>query len=226
MTKISCKSANPRDLIAFKNSLEMIPHIKNQIGHFKCDVFRQCFEQMDDLKDLYNLVDTAIIDDPPITMRDGGMIKDGFSAEADELRNAKIKGKEWLAELESREKEKTGIKNLKVKYNKVFGYYLEVTNSFKNLVPAEWVRKQTLTGSERYTTDELKHLEDIILGAEDKLYSLEYDLFCEVRERIAAEVVRIQNTAKAVAMIDVYASLSVVATQNNFVRPKINEKVL
>ncbi len=165
-----------------------------------------------------------IIDDPPITMRDGGMIKDGFSAEADELRNAKIKGKEWLAELESREKEKTGIKNLKVKYNKVFGYYLEVTNSFKNLVPAEWVRKQTLTGSERYTTDELKHLEDIILGAEDKLYSLEYDLFCEVRERIAAEVVRIQNTAKAVAMIDVYASLSVVATQNNFVRPKINEK--
>ena len=188
------------------------------------DVFRQCFEQMDDLKDLYNLVDTAIIDDPPITMRDGGMIKDGFSAEADELRNAKIKGKEWLAELESREKEKTGIKNLKVKYNKVFGYYLEVTNSFKNLVPAEWVRKQTLTGSERYTTDELKHLEDIILGAEDKLYSLEYDLFCEVRERIAAEVVRIQNTAKAVAMIDVYASLSVVATQNNFVRPKINEK--
>ena len=224
MTKISCKSANPRDLIAFKNSLEMIPHIKNQIGHFKCDVFRQCFEQMDDLKDLYNLVDTAIIDDPPITMRDGGMIKDGFSAEADELRNAKIKGKEWLAELESREKEKTGIKNLKVKYNKVFGYYLEVTNSFKNLVPAEWVRKQTLTGSERYTTDELKHLEDIILGAEDKLYSLEYDLFCEVRERIAAEVVRIQNTAKAVAMIDVYASLSVVATQNNFVRPKINEK--
>lgn len=224
MTKISCKSANPRDLIAFKNSLEMIPHIKNQIGHFKCDVFRQCFEQMDDLKDLYNLVDTAIIDDPPITMRDGGMIKDGFFAEADELRNAKIKGKEWLAELESREKEKTGIKNLKVKYNKVFGYYLEVTNSFKNLVPAEWVRKQTLTGSERYTTDELKHLEDIILGAEDKLYSLEYDLFCEVRERIAAEVVRIQNTAKAVAMIDVYASLSVVATQNNFVRPKINEK--
>ena len=224
MTKISCKSANPRDLIAFKNSLEMIPHIKNQTGHFKCDVFRQCFEQMDDLKDLYNLVDTAIIDDPPITMRDGGMIKDGFSAEADELRNAKIKGKEWLAELESREKEKTGIKNLKVKYNKVFGYYLEVTNSFKNLVPAEWVRKQTLTGSERYTTDELKHLEDIILGAEDKLYSLEYDLFCEVRERIAAEVVRIQNTAKAIAMIDVYASLSVVATQNNFVRPKINEK--
>ena len=181
MTKISCKSANPRDLIAFKNSLEMIPHIKNQIGHFKCDVFRQCFEQIDDLKDL-------------------------------------------LAELESREKEKTGIKNLKVKYNKVFGYYLEVTNSFKNLVPAEWVRKQTLTGSERYTTDELKHLEDIILGAEDKLYSLEYDIFCEVTERIAAEVVRIQNTAKAVAMIDVYASLSVVATQNNFVRPKINEK--
>ena len=121
---------------------------------------------------------------PPITMRDGGMIKDGFSAEADELRNAKIKGKEWLAELESREKEKTGIKNLKVKYNKVFGYYLEVTNSFKNLGSGlNGYESRLLPNSERYTTDELKHLEDIILGAEDKLYSLEYDLFCEVREQ-------------------------------------------
>ncbi len=224
MTKISCKSANPRDLIAFKNSLEMIPAIKQIIGHFKSDLFVQAYEKMDDLQDLYQLVDRAIIDDPPIAMREGGIIKDGYSQEADEFRKAKTDGKEWLAQLEAREKEQTGIKNLKVKFNKVFGYYLEVTNSFKNLVPDNWVRKQTLTNAERYTTDELKKLEDVILGAEDKLYSLEYDLFAEVREHIASEVVRIQATAKAIAMIDVFASLSLVAEQNQFVRPKMNEK--
>lgn len=139
-------------------------------------------------------------------------------------RRAKTEGKEWLAQLEERERNNTGIKNLKVKYNKVFGYYLEVTNSFKSMVPDSWVRKQTLTNSERYTTDELKHLEDVILGAEDKLNSLEYDLFSQVREHIATQVVRIQSTAKAIAMIDVFASLSVVAMQNNYVKPKINEK--
>jgi DNA mismatch repair protein MutS len=224
MTKISCKSANPRDLIAFKNSLEMLPYIKNIIGHFDSPLFKECFERLDDLQDLYHLVDIAIIEDPPITMRDGGMIKEGYSKEADELRKAKTDGKEWLAQLETREKEKTGIKNLKVKYNKVFGYYLEVTNSFKSMVPEEWVRKQTLTNAERYTTDELKHLEDVILGAEDKLCTLEYDLFSEVRETIALEVLRIQNTAKALASIDVFASLSLVSQQNNFVKPKINEK--
>ena len=224
MTKISCKTANPRDLIAFRNTLEMIPHIRRIVGGFKTSMFVECFDKMDNLSDLYKLVLSAIVDEPPISLRDGGMIKEGYSQEADELRNAKIKGKEWLSELEMREKERTGIKNLKVKYNKVFGYYLEVTNSFKDKVPPEWVRKQTLTNAERYTTDELKHLEDVILGAEDKLYSLEYDLFCDVREKIAKEVVRIQNTAKAVAMVDALVSLSVVATQNNYVKPKINDK--
>ena len=224
MTKISCKIANPRDLIAFRNTLEMIPHIKRIIGNFKAPMFTDCFNKMDDLSDLSQLVLFAIVDEPPISVRDGVIIKEGYSDEADELRNAKIKGKEWLSELEMREKERTGIKNLKVKFNKVFGYYLEVTNSFKDKVPPEWVRKQTLTNAERYTTDELKHLEDVILGAEDKLYSLEYDLFSEVREKIAAEVVRIQNTAKSVAMVDALVSLSVVATQNNYVKPKINDK--
>ena len=224
MTRISCKTANPRDLIAFRNSLEMLPHIKNIIGHFGSEMFKDCFEKMDDLGDLYRLIDSAIVEEPPITIREGGIIKDGFSAEADELRNAKTEGKEWLAQLEARERENTGIKNLKVKYNKVFGYYLEVTNSFKNMVPASWVRKQTLTNAERYTTDELKHLEDVILGAEDKLCGLEYELFCGVRDKIADEVTRIQATAKAVAMIDVFTSLSVVSQQNNYVRPKINEK--
>mgnify|MGYP000936301732 FL=1 len=224
MTKISCKSANPRDLIAFRNSLEMIPYIKNIIGTFKSNLFKEAFEKMDDLQDLYHLIDSAIVDDPPIAMRDGGIIKEGYSEEADRLRKAKTEGKEWLAQLEEREKENIGIKNLKIKFNKVFGYYLEVTNSFKNLVPDNWVRKQTLTNAERYTTEELKKLEDVILGAEDKLYSLEYDLFAQVRETIAAEVLRIRNTAKSIAMIDVFAALSVVAQQNGYVRPSINEK--
>ena len=199
MTKISCKSANPRDLIAFRNSLEMLPYIKKLIGTMESDLFAECFANLDDLADIYSLISSAIVEEPPITIREAGIIKEGFSKEADELRRAKTEGKEWLAQLEAREKEATGIKNLKVKYNKVFGYYLEVTNSFKNLVPADWVRKQTLTNAERYTTDELKKLEDVILGAEDKLCSLEYDLFNEVRDSIAAEVRRIKSTARAIA---------------------------
>lgn len=224
MTKISCKSANPRDLIAFRNSLEMLPHIKKLIGTMESDLFAECFANLDDLADIYSLISSAIVEEPPITIREAGIIKEGFSKEADELRRAKTEGKEWLAQLEAREKEATGIKNLKVKYNKVFGYYLEVINSFKDLVPADWVRKQTLTNAERYTTDELKKLEDVILGAEDKLCSLEYDLFNEVRDSIAAEVRRIKSTARAIAEIDVYTALSVVAQQYNYVKPAINEK--
>lgn len=224
MTKISCKSANPRDLIAFRNSLEMLPHIKKLIGTMRSDLFADCFANLDDLADIYSLISSAIVEEPPITIREAGIIKEGFSKEADELRRAKTEGKEWLAQLEAREKEATGIKNLKVKYNKVFGYYLEVTNSFKDLVPADWMRKQTLTNAERYTTDELKKLEDVILGAEDKLCSLEYDLFNEVRDSIAAEVRRIKSTARAIAEIDVYTALSVVAQQYNYVKPAINEK--
>lgn len=224
MTKISCKSANPRDLIAFRNSLEMLPYIKKLIGTMESGLFAECFANLDDLADIYSLISSSIVEEPPITIREAGIIKEGFSKEADELRRAKTEGKEWLAQLEAREKEATGIKNLKVKYNKVFGYYLEVTNSFKDLVPADWVRKQTLTNAERYTTDELKKLEDVILGAEDKLCSLEYDLFNEVRDSIAAEVRRIKSTARAIAEIDVYTALSVVAQQYNYVKPAINEK--
>ncbi|MBO5458953.1 MAG: DNA mismatch repair protein MutS, partial [Lachnospira sp.] len=224
MTKISCHSANPRDLIAFRNSLEMLPHIKRIVGEMKSELYRDIYDRLDDLQDIYSLIDSAIVEEPPITVREGGIIKEGFSKEADELRNAKTQGKEWLTQLETREKEATGIKNLKVKYNKVFGYYLEVTNSFKSLVPENWVRKQTLTNAERYTTDELKKLEDVILGAEDKLYSLEYDLFNQVRDKIAEEVRRIKATAKAIAETDVFAALSVVAQQNNYVKPSINEK--
>ena len=224
MSKISCKSANPRDLIAFKSSLEMLPYIKGLLKSFKSELIESTFEQLDDLQDLYKLIDDAIVDEPSILIREGGIIKDGFHEDADRLRKAKTEGKNWLAELESREREKTGIKGLKIKYNKVFGYYLEVTNSYKGLVPAEYIRKQTLSNAERYTTDELKNLEDIILGAEDKLFSLEYNLFVNVRDTIASEVLRIQNTAKAIAKIDVYASLALVAERNNYIKPKINEK--
>ena len=222
--RISYKTANPRDLLAFRNSIAMVPHIKRLLGEFTSDALKELAEDLDLLEDLNDLITRAIVEEPPITVREGGMIKDGYNEEADRLRHAKTEGKTWLAELEARERDSTGIKNLKVKYNKVFGYYFEVTNSFKDLVPEYFIRKQTLTNAERYTTDDLKNLEDVILGAEDKLFSLEYDLFCEVRDAIAAEVVRIQKTARAIAAIDVFASLSTVATRNNYVKPQINEK--
>lgn len=222
--RISYKTANPRDLISFKNSLKMLPYIKQILKEFTSSLVKELDSDLDCLEDLYQLLDKAIVEDPPVTVREGGIIKEGFNEDADKLRHAKTEGKTWLAELESRERDKTGIKNLKVKYNKVFGYYFEVTNSFKDLVPDYFIRKQTLANAERYTTDELKDLEEIILGAEDKLFSLEYELFCQVRDEIAAQVVRIQKTAKAIAGIDVFASFSVVATKNNYVKPAINEK--
>ncbi|HBM48271.1 MAG TPA: DNA mismatch repair protein MutS [Lachnoclostridium sp.] len=222
--RISYKTANPRDLLAFRNSIAMVPHIKQLLGEFTSDELKELTEELDPLEDLNDLISRAIVEEPPITVREGGMIKDGYNEEADRLRHAKTEGKTWLAELEARERDSTGIKNLKVKYNKVFGYYFEVTNSFKDLVPEYFIRKQTLTNAERYTTDELKNLEDVIMGAEDKLFSLEYDLFCEVRDAIAAEVVRIQKTARAIAAVDVFVSLSTVATRNNYVKPQINEK--
>lgn len=224
--RISYKTANPRDLISFKNSLEMLPYIKKILEEFNSEMLMNLQEELDPLTDVNDLINRAIIDDPPITVREGGIIKEGFHEEADKFRHAKTEGKSWLAELESREKEKTGIKNLKVKYNKVFGYYFEVTNSFKDLVPDYFIRKQTLANAERYTTDELKELEDVILGAEDKLYTLEYQLFTEVRDSVAAQVLRIQKTARAIAGVDVITSLSSVATRNNYVKPCINEKGL
>lgn len=222
--KISYQSANPRDLIAFKSSLSMLPHIKYILNDFKAPLLQELCGQIDPLEDLCSLIEKAIIDDPPLAMKEGGIIKDGYHAEVDKLRKAKTDGKTWLAQLEQKEREKTGIKNLRIKYNKVFGYYLEVTNSFKSMVPDYYVRKQTLTNAERYSIPELKELEDLILGAEDKLFALEYELYCDVRNRIADEIVRIQMTAKAVAAVDVFTSLALVAERNQYVRPKINEK--
>jgi DNA mismatch repair protein MutS len=221
ITRVTYMTANPRDLIAFRNSLAMLPAIKSLLDDFDCRILKAIRDDLDPLTELHDLIERSIVEEPPISVRDGGMIKEGYNEEVDRYRHAKTEGKTWLAELETREREKTGIKNLKIKYNKVFGYYLEVTNSYKKLVPEYFTRKQTLANAERYITPELKELEDMILGAEDKLVTLEYDLFCEVRNKIAAEVVRIQRTAKAVAGIDVFASLALVAEQNRYVRPNV-----
>ncbi len=222
--RIAYHTNSPRDLVAFRNSLQMLPPIRTVLSGFQSDLLRNIYEQMDSLSDLADLIGRAIVDDPPIVVREGGIIREGYSEEADQLRRAKTDGKTWLAELEAKEKERTGIKNLRIRYNKVFGYYLEVTNSQLGLVPDDYQRKQTLTNAERFTTPRLKELEAQILGAEDRLNSLEYDLFCEVRERIAGEVVRVQKTAKAVALLDVFTSLAYVADANRYVRPQINEK--
>ncbi len=223
VTRVTYLSANPRDLIAFKNSIAMLPPIKALLTDFRGAMLTEIENDMDSLEELYELIEGAINDDPPILVREGEIIKDGYNADVDKYRKAKTEGKTWLAELEAKERDKTGIKNLKIKYNKVFGYYLEVTNSYKELVPEYFTRKQTLANAERYITPELKELEDMILGAEDKLAALEYDLFCDVRNKIAEQVVRIQQTAKAVAKLDVFVSLAVVAEQNNYCRPKMNE---
>ena len=224
VTRISYRTANPRDLIAFKTSLGMIPPVKQLLSQAKSAELKEIDERMDCLEDIYDLIEKSIQDEPPIMIREGGMIKEGYNEDVDKFRLSRTEGKTWLAELEAREKEKTGIKNLRVRYNKVFGYYLEVTNSYKELVPEDWTRKQTLANAERYITPELKELEDMILGAEDKLAALEYDLYCEVRDSIGEQVVRIQETAKAIAHLDVLASLACVAQSNDYVRPSINTK--
>lgn len=224
ISRVSYQSANPRDLIAFKTSIGMIPPIRRLLGQFQSKELEMIYEDMDELQDLYQVLDKAIVEDPPLAMKEGGIIKDGYDQQIDDYRQAKTKGKTWLAELEAEEKEKTGIKNLRIKFNKVFGYYLEVTNSFKDMVPDYYTRKQTLTNAERYITPRLKELEDMILGAEDKLYALEYDKFAEIRNMIAGEVERIQKTARAIAKLDAYLSMALVASRNQYVRPKINTK--
>lgn len=223
ITRITYGTANPRDLTAFAGSLSMLPPIRYLLEEMESSLLKDIYAELDPLEDLCTLVQNAIADEPPLAMKEGGIIRDGYNEEVDTLRRAKSEGKDWLAKLEQDEREKTGIKTLRIKYNKVFGYYLEVTNSYKELVPDYYTRKQTLANAERYITPELKELEDTILGAEDKLYALEYELYCTIRDTIAAEVKRIQTTAKAIASLDVFSSFALVAERNNYVRPKINE---
>ena len=210
-------------MLALGSSLAILPSIKQICCDFKCNLFKGLMNDFDTLDDIHAMIEDSIDEDAPMTLREGGIIKTGFNDEVDRLRQAKTKGKDWLAELEAKEKENTGIKNLRIKYNKVFGYYLEVTKSFLSLVPDNWTRKQTLTNAERFTTPELKEMEDTILGAEDRLYQLEYALFCELRDSIACHIERIQKTAHVIAMIDMLASLAYVAERENYCRPTICE---
>ena len=224
MTRITLKTANPRDLIAFKNSIAILPHVKTILSEFSSGLLAEYGKSLDVLNDLYDAVHQAIVEEPPILVKEGGIIRDGYNSTVDTLKSAKSDGKQWLMDLEEKEREATGIKNLKIKFNKVFGYYFEVTNSFKNLVPEYFIRKQTLANSERYSTDELEEIAGKILGAEDRLYGLEYDLFVELRDSLAKEVERVQKTAKIVADLDAVASLAYVAEKNRYVRPQINEE--
>lgn len=222
--RISYKSANPRDMLAFASSLKMLPPIRELLKSCRSTLLNRLLEELDPLEDICSLIESAIAEEPPITIREGGIIKDGYNEDVDTLRRSKTDGKSWILEMEGKEREKTGIKSLKIRYNKVFGYYIEVTNTFKNMVPDSYIRKQTLTNAERYITPELKKMEDMVLGAEDRLSGLEYELFCDVRDRVASQVIRIQKTAKAVAYLDVLASLALVAGRHNYVRPSINER--
>ena len=246
MTRISYGTANPRDMIALRDSLRMFVPIKNVLRDFETGrdllqdpanlvppnpaeegskpgaLARYC-EEIEDFPELTGLLERSIVDEPPVSIREGNIIKAGFDPDIDHLRDARDNGKKWLMDLEAEDRERTGIKNLRIKYNKVFGYYFEVTNSFKDLVPDDYIRKQTLVGSERYTTQRLKELEDSILNAEDKLNTLEYDAFCRVRQACADRITSFQRAAAALAHLDVFASLSLVAERNHYVRPTFNE---
>lgn len=224
MTRITLKTANPRDLIAFKNSIAILPHVKAILQEFDKGLLAEYEQELDELADLYTAIEAAIVEEPPILVKEGGIIRDGYNETVDMLKNAKTDGKNWLIELEAKEREATGIKNLKIKFNKVFGYYFDVTNSFKNMVPEHFIRKQTLANSERYSSDELEDIAGKILGAEDRLFGLEYDLFVELRDNLAKEVKRVQKAAKIIADLDALASLAYVAEKNHFVRPSINEE--
>lgn len=222
ISRITYESANPRDLIAFASSLAMLPGIKTLASDLDTKLLNKINHDLDPLEDLCQMIQTAIMEEPPISVRDGGIFKSDYHPEIQRLRDAKTQGKNWLADLEEKERALTGIKGMKIKYNRVFGYYLEVTNAYKNQVPDTYIRKQTLSNAERYVTPELKELEEDILGAQEKLINLEYHLFCELRAAIGKEVNRIHHTAKAIAQLDVFCCLSYVSARNQYVRPHIN----
>lgn len=223
VAKISYGNANARDMVSLKNSLGKLPEIKQILSEANSKMLKDLYKNLDEVKDIYELIDKAIVDDPPIVIKEGNLIKNGYDEEADKYRTAMTSGKQWLVELEAREREKTGIKNLRVSYNKVFGYYIEVTKSYLNLVPNDYMRKQTLSTGERYITEELKKLEEEILGAEEKLIDLEYNLFLDVRAKIAKQIERIQKSATIVATLDVLTSFATVAEDMNYIKPEVNE---
>ena len=220
--KIAYGSVNGRELISLKNSASQLPEIKGILSNTNSKLLKELFESLDDLQDIYKLIDDTIIDEPPISTKEGGLIKLGYNEEIDKLKTATTDGKKWLIELEAKEKEETGIKNLKVGYNKVFGYYIEVSKSNVGLVPDRYIRKQTLTTGERYITEELKNLENQILGAEERVIQIEYNVFVEVREKIERQLQRIQKTANVISILDVLCSFANVAEDQGYVKPEVD----
>ncbi len=222
MSKVIFGTCNARDLVALKNSIKVFPEVKTMLMSTNYNGLIDISSSLDGLEDIYNLIDESIVDDPPFSVREGGIIKKEYNIEIKSLREASIKGKEWLSKLEEQERTKTGIKNLKVGFNKVFGYYIEVSKGNIKLAPDYFIRKQTLANSERYITPELKEMEDKILGAEDKMITLEYQVFVSIRDKIASEVKRIQDSSKIIAKIDALNSLALTALNNNYIKPKVN----
>ncbi len=222
--KISLLTVNPRDMLSLKSSLSMLPAIKLITGELDSKLLNSICDDIDEMQDLYTLIDDAIEEEPPLSIREGGIIKSGYDKDIDSLRKAKTDGKQWLNDFEAEEQNRLGIKSLHVKYNKVFGYCIEISNSFKDKAPDDYIRKQTLVGAERFTCPRLKELEDTILGAEDKLCNIEYDIFVGVRDVLRDRIKDLQRTAKAIAALDVFASLSLVAEQNGYVKPSLNTK--
>ena len=222
ITKVNYQTAGGRDLRAIAQTIGVVPELKSMLTTLEAGALRDILEELDDLSDVYSAIDAAIVDDPPFVIRDGGILKDGYSAEVDELRYVMQNGKEWIRSAEAAEREKTGISKLKIGYNRVFGYYIETPRSAADQVPADYVRKQTLSDKERYITDELKDMEATILGADDKVKALEYDLFVQLRNAVDAESARIRATAQALARLDVFLSLADCAVQNNYVCPVVD----
>ncbi len=222
MTKIVYGTASARDLNSIADTAGKFPPIKQLLKDANCKMLKSIYNSIDLLEDIKEIIDNAIDDNPPVTVREGGLIKKGYSAELDMLRGDMSSGTNFLMDIEARERERTGIKNLKVKFNKVFGYYIEVTNSFLDKVPEDYIRKQTLTGAERFITEELKELEKRMLSAKDRSVQLEYEIFDEIRKKTANELVRFQQTAGAIATLDVLCSLSAVSADNHYCRPLVN----
>ena len=220
--KISYGNANGRDLISLKNSIGQLPNLKQILSRTESKMLKGLYSELDELKDIYELIDKSIVEEPPISVKEGGLIKIGYNSDIDEYKEATTNGKKWIVELEASEKEKTGIKNLKVGYNKVFGYFIEVTKSNLDQVPETYIRKQTLTNAERYITQELKELEEKTLGAQEKLIDLEYKVFQEIRAKIASQIQRIQKAATVVSTLDVLASFATVATDLNYCMPIVD----
>ena len=221
--KIAYGSVNARDMISLKTSLMQLPALKELMKDRASDLLKELYDELDVLEDVAKLIEDAIVDDPPVSVKEGGIIKSTYDEEVNKLRTASTEGKNWVIAIESKEREATGIKNLKVGYNKVFGYYLEVSKSFVNMVPDRFIRKQTLSTGERYITDELKEIESTILGAQDKVVNLEYEIFTKIREKIATQIERLQMSSNAVATIDTLCSFAEVADVNSYVMPEVDE---